>query len=182
MNRRMVDLDALRYPVGKFQRLAAPLDAATRRTHIKTIEDTPATFRSLTAGLTDAQLETRYRPGGWTIRQLVHHVADSHMNAYVRMKLAATEDRPTVKTYHEELWAELPEAKSAPVETSLALIEALHERLMAFLRALPPETWRRIFLHPEWGEVSIDECITLYSWHCRHHTAHIKQALNSRSN
>jgi DinB superfamily len=175
------DLEQLRYPVGRMPRHPEPLTTPERGEHLAIIEALPARIRSLVGQLSDAQLEMRYRPGGWTIRQLVHHVADSHMNAYVRMKLAATEDRPTVKTYHEELWAELPEAKSAPVEISLALIEALHHRLMAFLRALPPEAWRRDFLHPEWGAVSIDECITLYSWHCRHHTAHIEQALNSRS-
>ena len=104
------------------------------------------------------------------------------MNAYVRMKLAATEDRPTVKTYHEDLWAELPEAKSAPVDVSVALVDALHRRMIAFLRALPAEMLRRAFQHAEWGTVTIEESVTMYSWHCRHHSAHIEGALaNTRS-
>jgi hypothetical protein len=171
-----VDLEKLRYPVGRLPRHPEPVDARELAEHLAIIEALPARLRSLVTGLTDSQLDTPYRPGGWTIRQVVHHIADSHVNAYVRMKLAATEDRPTVKTYHEELWAELPEAKSAPVETSLALIEALHHRLVTFLRALPPETLRRAFLHAEWGSVTIEECVTMYSWHCRHHSAHIEQA------
>jgi len=101
----MTELDSLRYPVGRFERLTKPLDAAARRIHVKTIEDTPARFRSLVSGLSDAQLELPYRPGGWTIRQVVHHVPDSHLNAYIRMKLAATEDTPTIRTYEEQLWA-----------------------------------------------------------------------------
>jgi len=173
----MTDLDKLRYPVGKFERLKAPLDAATRRAHLQTFDDTPARIRALVAGLTDRQLDTPYRPGGWTIRQVVHHVPDSHMNAYIRMKLAATESNPAIRTYEEQLWAELPEAKSGPVELSLALLEALHRRLVAFLRALPEADLRKTFMHPEWKQMTIDEAIAMYAWHCRHHTAHIEQAL-----
>jgi hypothetical protein len=176
------DLERLRYPVGQMPRHPEPVSASELAEHLAIIEGLPARLRSLVGGLNDAQLETPYRPGGWTIRQVVHHIADSHVNAYVRMKLAATEDRPTVRTYHEELWAELPEAKSAPVETSLALIEALHHRMMTFLRALPAATWRRAFLHPEWGTVTIEEGVTMYSWHCRHHSAHIEQALRRGNN
>jgi hypothetical protein len=173
----MPDVDALRYPVGKFEWLTAPVDRATRERHLKTIEDTPARMRSLVASLGDAQLETPYRPGGWTIRQVVHHVPDSHMNAYIRMKLAATEDTPSIRTYEEQLWAELPEAKSGPVDMSLTLLEALHRRWIAFLRNLSAEQFARTFLHPEWGRVTIDEAVAMYAWHCRHHTAHIEQAL-----
>jgi uncharacterized damage-inducible protein DinB len=173
----MLDVDALRYPVGKFQRVTPPLDRATRERHLKTIEDTPARFRALVAALGDAQLETPYRPGGWTIRQVVHHVPDSHMNAYIRMKLAATEDVPAIRTYEEQLWAELPEAKSGPVDMSLALLEALHRRWLAFLRSLSDEQFARAFLHPEWGNLTVDEALAMYAWHCRHHTAHIEQAL-----
>jgi uncharacterized damage-inducible protein DinB len=173
----MPDVDALRYPVGKFERLNAPLDRAARERHLKTIEDTPARLRALVASLSDAQLETPYRPGGWSIRQVVHHVPDSHMNAYIRMKLAATEDAPTIRPYEEQLWAELPEAKSGPVEMSLALLEALHRRWLAFLRNLSDEQLARTFLHPEWGRVTIGEALAMYAWHCRHHTAHVEQAL-----
>src|ERR1043165_5695633 len=124
----MSDLDALRYPVGKFERLKAPLDAAAFATHVKTIEDTPATLRALVGALSDAELETPDRPGGWTIRQVVHHVPESHMNAYVRVKLALTEDAPTIKTYEEQLWAALPDVPRCPVDVSLRLIDALHQR------------------------------------------------------
>jgi hypothetical protein len=173
----MTDLDKLRYPVGKFERLKTPLDAATRRTHIETFEQTPARFRSLVSGLNDRQLDTPYRPGGWTIRQVVHHVPDSHMNAYIRMKLAATEDAPAIRTYEEQLWAELPEAKTGPVDMSLALLDALHRRMVAFLRGLPEADMQKPFTHPEWKRVTIDEAIAMYAWHCRHHTAHIEQGL-----
>ena len=173
----MVDIDKLRYPVGPLPRLKEPLDAAARDSHIAILEAAPARFRELVNGLSDRQLDTRYRPGGWTVRQVIHHVPDSHMNAYVRMKLAATEESPTVKTYEESLWAELPEARTAPVEMSLALLDALHRRWVAFLRALPEDELRRPFLHGEWGRVTIEESITMYSWHCRHHAAHIANAL-----
>jgi DinB superfamily len=173
----MNDLDTLRYPVGRMERLKGPLDAAARASYIDVIEQAPAVFRGLVTGLTDQQLDTRYRPGGWTIRQVIHHVPDSHLNAYVRMKLAATEDTPAVKTYEEGLWAELPEAKSAPIAMSLDLLDALHRRWVAFLRALPDAEFRRDFTHPEWKRVSIEESVTMYAWHCRHHAAHIRQGL-----
>src|SRR5262249_36341440 len=181
IDRRMGDIDPLRYPVGKFQRLTAPLDRAGREPYLKTIEDTPARFRALAGSLSDAQLETPYRPGGWTVRQVVHHVPDSHLNAYVRMKLAATEESPAIRTYEEQLWAELPDGKSAPPELSLALLEALHRRWMAFLRHLTEAQFQRPFTHPEWNRVTIDEAVALYAWHCRHHTAHIELALGART-
>jgi len=173
----MTDLEALRYPVGRFQRVDAPLDRAARDAHIKTIEDTPGTLRSLTGALSDALLDTPYRPGGWTVRQVVHHVPDSHMNAYIRMKLAMTEDAPAIRTYEEQLWAELPEAKHGPVEMSLDLLAALHRRWVVFLRNLTDADFARTFTHPEWGRVRIDEGLAMYAWHCRHHTAHVEQAL-----
>ena len=173
----MTDIDKLRYPIGKFERVETPLDSAVRRAHLETFDQTPARMRALVSGLSDRQLETPYRPGGWTIRQVVHHVPDSHVNAYIRMKLAATEDAPAIRTYEEQLWAELPEAKTAPVEMSLALLEALHRRLVAFLRGLPEADLQKTFTHPEWKRVTIDEAIAMYAWHCRHHTAHIEQAL-----
>ena len=172
----MNDLEQLRYPVGPMPRLDE-LDRASRTRLIDAIAQTPARFRSLVAGLSDAQLDTRYRPGGWTIRQVVHHVPDSHMNAYIRMKLAATEEMPAIRAYEEDRWAELPEAKSGPVGMSVDLLEALHRRWLAFLRALPESEYRKTFVHAEWGHVAIDEAVAMYAWHCRHHTAHIEQAL-----
>jgi hypothetical protein len=173
----MSDLDALRYPVGKFERVTAPLGREGRAPLLKTIEETPARIRSLVGSLRESDLERPYRPGGWTIRQVVHHIPDSHMNAYIRMKLAVTEDAPAIRTYQEQRWAELPEAKSGPVELSLALLEALHRRWIAFLGALTEDQFLRAFVHPEWGRVTVEEAVGLYAWHCRHHTAHIELAL-----
>ena len=175
----MDDLEQLRYPVGRAPRLSKPLDRAGREAHLRILEQLPQRFRELTADLSDAQLDTPYRPGGWTIRQVVHHVPDSHMNAYIRMKLAATENFPTVRTYEEKDWAELPEAKAGSIAMSLDLLDALHRRWTAFLRALKDTELQRAFQHAEWGRVTIDEAMTLYSWHSRHHTAHIAQAITA---
>jgi hypothetical protein len=176
----MTDLEQLRYPVGRFERLQAPLDRAAREVHIETIAGTPATFLSLTRGRSDAQLDTPYRPGGWTVRQVVHHVPDSHMNAYIRMKFAVTEDAPAIKAYAEEKWAELPEAKSGPAEMSVALLDALHRRWVMFLRALTEAEFAKVYVHPELGRVTLDEALALYSWHCRHHAGHIQLGLGAR--
>jgi hypothetical protein len=173
----MDDLEKLRYPVGRHVRRQAPFGAGDRAALIDVIEQAPMRFRALASGLDDAQLDTPYRPGGWTIRQVFHHVPDSHLNAYVRMKLAVTEDAPAVKTYEEGRWAELPDARSGPVEMSLALLESLHIRWVAFLRGLPEGDFRKTFAHPEWGSVAVEESIALYAWHCRHHAAHIENAL-----
>ena len=173
----MIDPETLRYPVGKFERVTTPLDRATRETHFVTIEQLPARFRGLVGGLSEPQLETPYRPGGWTIRQVVHHVPESHMNAYVRIKLALTEDAPIIKTYEEQLWAELPDVRACPVDVSLRLLEALHQRWVVLLRALPEGDFGKVFMHKEWGRVTIDEAVAMYAWHCRHHTAHIEQGL-----
>jgi DinB family protein len=176
----MSDLEQLRYPVGKAPRIKE-LDRETRARLIDTIAETPARFRSLVAGLSDAQLDTPYRPGGWTIRQVVHHVPDSHMNAYIRMKLALTEETPTIRPYEEDRWAELPEAKSGPVDMSLTLLDALHRRWVALLRALPEADFRKTYTHPDLGVVSLDEAIGLYEWHCRHHAAHIENGIRSHA-
>jgi hypothetical protein len=170
----MDELDTQRYPVGRMPRSQEPLDNAARTTLISVIEQTPGTLRALVAGLTEAQLDVTYRIGGWTIRQVIHHLPDSHMNAYVRMKLAVTEPAPLIKTYNEALWAELPEARTAPVAISLDLLDALHRRWTAFLTALPDEAFRKPFAHPDWGLVTLDEALGMYAWHCRHHTAHVK--------
>ena len=172
----MTDIEKLRYPVGPMPRVKQ-LDRTTRNHLIDAIAATPARFRSLVAGASDRQLDTPYRPGGWTVRQVVHHVPDSHLNAYIRMKLAVTEEGPAIKTYHEERWAELPEAKSGPVEMSLALLDALHRRWVAFLRALPDAEFSKTFTHPDWGRVTLDEAIGMYEWHGRHHAAHIEHGI-----
>jgi hypothetical protein len=171
------DLDALRYPVGRFERLIAPLDRAARDGHLGTLEQTPARLRSLVSGRSNAQLDATYRPGGWTVRQVVHHVADSHLNAYLRFKWALTEHEPEIKVYDERLWAELPDAKTGNVDLSLALLDALHRRWLTFLRSIPDASFARAFLHPDWKRMTIDEAVAMYAWHCRHHAAHIELGL-----
>jgi uncharacterized damage-inducible protein DinB len=133
----------------------------------------PAELRSAVTTLDDTQLGTPYREGGWTVRQVVHHVPDSHVNAYTRFKLALTEDVPTIKTYEEAQWAELPEARSAPIGVSLALLDALHQRWVLLLRVLAPAQFARAFRHPDLGVMTLDQQIALYAWHGRHHLAHI---------
>jgi len=162
----------LRYPVGKFQWTGASTDA-DRRSFIAQIEEAPAKLRAAVKGLTEQQLDTPYRDGGWTIRQVVHHLPDSHMNAYVRFKLAVTEDQPTVKTYEQELWANLPDARTAPIEPSLALLESLHYRWVLFFKSLSAAEWARKLKHPELGEVGLDKYLAMYAWHGRHHVAHV---------
>src|SRR5437762_13376920 len=146
----------LRYPIGSFKLEGAPTDEQVKQA-INEIAEAPAKLRAAVKDLTPEQLETPYRPGGWTIRQVVHHVPDSHMNAYVRTKLAVTEDTPPIRTYEESRWAELPEARSAPVGMSLDLLAALHRRWVAFLRALPEDEFKKAFIHPEWGRRALDE-------------------------
>ena len=166
----MADQD-LRYPVGKFQRETAKPEK--RDQHIREIESAPAHLRDAVRGLTPAQFDTPYRPGGWTVRQVVHHLPDSHMNAYVRVKLALTEDEPTIKPYDEAKWAELGDNRTTPVETSLALFESLHERWVELLRSLAPTDFSRRLRHPEHGTLSIEDLVGMYAWHGRHHVAHI---------
>ena len=162
----------LRYPIGKFS-FEGTLTEAQKATFLDDIEETPARVRAAVAGLTDEQLDTPYREGGWTARQVVHHVPDSHMNSYIRFKLAMTETEPTIRPYMENLWAELPEAKSGPVEISLRLLENLHQRWVLFLRGLKPEDWKRTFRHPELGAMTLEKNLALYAWHGKHHVAHI---------
>ena len=162
----------LRYPIGKFQPPASVTDAE-RAVLVDQIAALPAELRSAVSTLDDTQLDTPYREGGWTVRQGVHHVPDSHVNAYTRFKLALTEDVPTIKTYEEAQWAELPEARSAPIGVSLALLEALHQRWVLLLRVLAPAQFARTFRHPEMGVMTLDQQIAMYAWHGRHHLAHI---------
>ncbi len=164
--------DDLRYPIGKFQ-LDGDITADLRRQWIDQIEAAPAELRAAVAGLSDPQLDTPYRPGGWTVRQVVHHLPDSHLNSYTRFRLALTEEEPAIKTYDETRWAELPDASSAPVEVSLALLESLHRRWVLLLRSLDPDAFARRFRHPELGVVTLGRNLALYAWHGRHHVAHI---------
>lgn len=168
----------LRYPVGDFAAPAA-FTPAFRATALTTLTEAPARFRLAVAGLSDAQLDTPYRPGGWTSRQVVHHVVDSHLNAYLRTKFALSEDNPTIKPYPEAVWAEFVDARTAPVAVSLDLLDALHTRWVMLLRSLTDGQWTRTLLHPERGPMTLHDVLALYEWHCRHHTAHIT-ALRAR--
>jgi DinB superfamily len=168
-----------RYPVGKFRR--ADVDLANHAAAIATLAALPDNLRSAVYGLTASQLETPYREGGWTVRQLVHHIADSHMNAYIRMRLALTEDWPTIKPYDEKLWADLSDAAKAPIDLSLELLDGLHARWVILLRSLAEDQWQRGYMHPENGRQSVAEAVGLYDWHSRHHVAHIVE-LRKRMN
>jgi uncharacterized damage-inducible protein DinB len=160
------------YPVGRFSP-KPELSDADRIQLIQQIADTPASLRKATKGLSEEQLDTPYRPGGWTVRQVVHHVPDSHLNCYIRFKLAVTEDQPTIKPYKENLWAELVDAKSSPIEPSLTLLESVHHRWILFLRSLSAADFARTVNHPENGIMNLDRLLQLYAWHGRHHVAHI---------
>jgi hypothetical protein len=161
----------LRYPVGRPER-PDHLTEEQRREFIRAIEETPAKLRAAVAGLSQQQLDTPYRPGGWTVRQVVHHLPDSHMNSYVRFKLALTENEPTIKTYEEADWAKLPDSQG-PIEPSLTLLESLHQRWVGLLKSLGPADWGKKFNHPESGPNTLDKALAIYGWHGRHHVAHI---------
>ena len=163
----------LRYPVGRHEPVGA-VTGADRARWIGEVAALPAAFGAAVAGLDAAQLETPYRPGGWTVRQLAHHVADSHLNAYTRCKLALTEAEPTIKPYDEARWAELPDVAAVDPAVSLALLDALHRRWAALLERLAPDDWSRTLRHPERpGPMRLDDLLALYAWHGRHHTAHV---------
>jgi DinB family protein len=169
----------LRYPVGPFA-FEGPLTEGERQRFIDQIAETPAKLCAAVEGLSPQQLDTPYRPGGWTVRQVVHHLPDSHLNSYVRFKLALTEEGPTIKPYYEDRWAELEDARHAPIDISLALLESLHRRWVLLLRSLTAKDFARAFLHPELGVMSLDKNVSLYAWHGRHHVAHIT-SLRERS-
>jgi len=170
----------LRYPVGTFAYDSA-ISAAARRDLIKHIADTPRALRAAVAGLDDRQLDTPYRPDGWTVRQVVHHVPDSHMNAYVRFKLALTEENPTIKPYDEAAWARVADTARTPVDVSLTLLDALHKRWVVLLETLADGDYTRKLVHPERGPITLDWLLQLYAWHGRHHTAHVTE-LRKRQN
>lgn len=166
------ELEELRYPVGRFEP-EPPVSAAERPGLIDEIGALPPLLRDAVEGLSDAQLDTPYRPDGWTVRQVVHHVPDSHLNSYVRFKWTVTEEKPTIKAYDQVAWAELADARSAPIGPSLDLLDALHDRWTGWLRTLSDDDWDRTFVHPEFGELDLNLMLGLYAWHGRHHLAHV---------
>jgi hypothetical protein len=165
----MPSVDRMRYPIGPPE---TEISSSGRSEHLAAIRSLPERFAAAYRGLDVAQLETPYREGGWTLRQVAHHVADSHMNAWVRMKLALTEEWPVIKPYNEKLWAETAET-TGPIEVPLGLLTALHLRMSDLLDRLQPQDWARGYVHPERGRTSMEQVVTLYSWHGRHHTAHV---------
>jgi uncharacterized damage-inducible protein DinB len=166
----------LRYPIGTFEWIPPESEEqmSERRLHsVDVLSKLPLEMRAAVKGLSAAQLDTPYRPDGWTVRQVVHHVPDSHMNAYARFKLALTEDHPSVKTYQEAEWAKLPDSSITPIEVSLQLLAALHSRWVDLLRSLRPSDFARTLYHPERGVFTLDQMLAMYAWHSAHHTAHI---------
>jgi len=161
-----------RFPIGKFQYSGASTESERKR-FIDEIAATPAQLRTAVKGLSADQLHTPYRQGGWNVRQVVHHVPDSHLNSYVRFKLALTEDEPTIKSFDEDRWAQLADTRTTPVEISLSLLESLHHRWTNLLRSLTGSDWKRTFRHPERGVMTLDEALAMYAWHGRHHVAHV---------
>jgi uncharacterized damage-inducible protein DinB len=161
-----------RYPIGPFSPDSNPTPEL-RTKHIEEISALPKGFRSAVAGLSQDQLNTPYRDGGWTVKQVVHHVPDSHLNAYVRCKLALTENVPTIKPYNEDAWAKLKDSELTPIEVSLTLLESVHTRWVTLLKSLQADDFQRKLNHPEAGVMTLDRIVNLYAWHGRHHTAHI---------
>jgi DinB family protein len=173
MSDRMNNRDP-RYPVGKFHAPEA-ISQPDRARYIETIESAPARLREAVNGLSAKQLDTPYREGGWTVRQVIHHVPDSHINAYIRFKLALTETDPVIKPYDEAAWAQLGDSADTPIGTSLSLLEALHRRWVVLMRGLTDADWRRQYIHPEYGRgQTLEVTLALYAWHCDHHIAHVK--------
>lgn len=175
-----IDLESLRYPIGK---LNVPKEVSQGQIEewIETIESFPAKIRELTETLSNEELDWKYRPDGWMIRQVVHHCADSHMNSFVRFKLTLTEDVPTIKGYFEDRWAEMPDTTEVPISASLSLLDGLHARWSTLLKSMSEDDFKKKLFHPEHKrELSLTYMLGLYAWHCKHHTAHIKQALEHR--
>lgn len=166
------------YPIGKFQ-FDGEITSNVVGDWINEIEDLPRLLHNAVCKLDNEQLDTPYRSGGWTVRQVVHHLADSHMNAYIRFKLALTEEKPVIKPYEEGEWSELPDYK-LPIDISLALLEALHIRWTKLLRSLSPADMEKTFIHPDSGEITVGKNIGLYAWHGRHHLAHITSLMNRK--
>ncbi|MEP7037914.1 MAG: YfiT family bacillithiol transferase [Acidobacteriota bacterium] len=169
----------LRFPIGKFDK-NIEVTPELRKSFIKTISDLPKNLENAVADLNDEQLDTPYRPEGWTVRQTVHHVADSHLNSYIRFKLALTEDAPTIRPYYEDRWAELADSRM-PIDVSIKIIEGIHSRWANFLNAMSDESFKKLLIHPESGEWTLEKMLGLYDWHSKHHTAHITN-LREREN
>ena len=165
-------MEDLRYPIGRYEALDE-VGAAQRQQWIGEIAAAPDRLRAAVSGLQPVQLDTPYRPEGWTVRQIVHHLPDSHLNSYVRFRLALTEEEPTIKPYEEARWAELPDARTAPIDISLTLLTALHERWVLLLRSFGDAEFARTFRHPDLGLMKLDKTLGLYAWHGRHHVAQI---------
>lgn len=163
----------LRYPIGPFHFPESPVDTDTRNEMIETIARTPSRLRAAVEDLGEEQLDTRYRTDGWTLRQVVHHVADSHINSYCRFKLTITEDHPTIRTYDEGAWGEQLDARAGDIERSLAILDNLHARWTDWLKTLSDGHWARTLHHPEAGDLVLDQLLALYAWHGPHHIAHI---------
>ncbi len=168
-------MEDLRFPIGKPNRTPGPNTPEQRKNMIEAIAAVPEDLKQAVTGLNGKQLDTPYREGGWTVRQVIHHLADSHMNAYVRCKLALTEDNPTIKPYDEAAWAELADSRVTPIDVSLTLVDTLHARWVVLLRSLKAEEWDRTLMHPEAGQMGLDQILRLYAWHGKHHVAHITE-------
>lgn len=169
----------LRYPIGAFE-FGLPVSAEERLLYLAQVAEAPAKMRAAVADLSDTQLDTEYRPGGWTVRQVVHHLPDSHLNWYVRAKLALTEPEPTIQPFPENLWAELPDGRTGSIEPSPRILEGIHARTVLFFESLAPEDWTRKFYHPERGVLTIEDILPAFAWDSRHHTAHITGLRNRR--
>ena len=178
----MEETDKLRYPVGKYQRQDV-ITHSIINDWIGKIEEFPKEVIKEVKDLDEEELQYQYRPGSWTIKQVVHHCADSHMNSFIRFKLALTEENPTIKPYQEKDWAELPDVTDAPVEASIKILEGLHVRWKILLNSLQEEDYKKSFYHPESKRnIGLDDTLGLYAWHCQHHLHHIKQAKNYKNN
>jgi hypothetical protein len=164
----------LQYPIGKFH-FDGTFSEQQKQKYLDDISRVPADLRAAVSGLSEPQLDTPYRPGGWTVRQVTHHVPDSHMNAYIRFKLALTEENPTIKPYEQQRWADLGDTASTPIEVSLTMLDSLHDRWVRLLRSIDGDEWKRSFRHPDLGLVSLEKNLAIYSWHGRHHVAHITE-------
>jgi hypothetical protein len=171
----LTESDQLRYPVGRFT-FPGKVSEEEIKSLLKILEELPVRLENAVKGMTQEQLNTSYREGGWTVRQVVHHLFDSHVNAYIRMKLAVTENVPTIKPYDQDKWSDLEDARTARVEISLRLLNDLHRRWLIFLKSIPGQSWERTFYHPEQKrEISLAQTLALYAWHSRHHLAHITE-------
>ncbi len=172
-------MEKLKYPIGRFKK-PATIDQATIQTWINNIETFPVELEALTKNLSTEQLNLRYRPGGWTVKQVVHHCADSHINSIIRFKLALTEDHPTIRPYFEDRWAELPDSLDDNIEDAMTIIQGVHRKWVKLLKTLSPEQLDRTFVHPEYGKVyNLKENIGIYAWHGKHHLGHIRLALKA---